>query len=200
MSFRLGSLLLALALAGACTAPPAEAPPPAVEAATPQPGTAPSLRAALGAEPLHPATLLQDQGRRRLWRWGEGVALQTEGPRVVATAGLAEVLVGTRVVGHDPLATPDALLAGEAETLRLVDLATAARDPAGMRFGLSIACRLRATVPEDRPDVIEVTEACRGAEGIGAHTNRFVLRRADAAALRTEQWIGPGLPLLVTEP
>ncbi len=199
MAIRPSALLLALALPGGCAAPPAaDIRPPAV--AVPRPGAAPSLQVALGADPLRPATLLQDQGRRRLWRWGEGVALQTEGPRVVATAGLGEVLVGTRVVGADPLAMPETLLAGEAETLRLVDLATAARDPAGMRFGLSIACRLRATAPEDRPGVIEVTEACRSAEGIGAHTNRFVLRRADAAALRTEQWIGPGLPLLATEP
>lgn len=194
-------LLLALALPGACTAPPtAETAPAAPDTAAAPPGGAPSLRVALGANALRQATLLQDQGRRRLWRAGEGMALMTDGPRVVATAGLAEVLVGTRVVGQDPLLAPDALLTGEAETLRLVDLATGARDPGGMRFGLPIACRLQATASADRPDLLEVTERCQGPAEIGSFANRFVLRRADAAALRTEQWIGPGLPLLVTEP
>ena len=72
------------------------------------------------------------------------------------------------------------------------------RDPARMRFGVEIACRLRATVPKDAPDMLEVREDCRGAGDIGAFVNRFTLRRGDGALLGSLQWIGPGLPSLST--
>jgi hypothetical protein len=211
MAIRPGLLLaLALALPGGCATPPlaegqvpaaeTAAAAPVIEIAAPLPGAPPGLSVGIGQASPRRAVLLQDQGRRRLWRAGEGMALMTDGPRVVATAGLAEVLIGTRVVGADPLLAPEALLAGEAETLRLVDLGTAAGGPEGMRFGLAITCRLRAMAPEASPAVIEVEEYCRGPRGIGAFANRFTLRRGDGAALRTEQWIGPGLPPLVTAP
>ena len=35
---------------------------------------------------------------------------------------------------------------------------------------------------------------------IGAFTNRFTLRRGDGALLGSAQWVGPGLPPLVTGP
>ena len=43
-----------------------------------------------------------------------------------------------------------------------------------------------------------VEERCRaGAEG--AHTNRLWTDAATGAVLRTEQWVGPGLPLMTVD-
>jgi hypothetical protein len=165
-------------------------------AAAPPPGQR-ALRITLGGRPAY-ATLLQEQRERRLWRTEGGFALATDGPRVVATSGLPQVLMATRLDGPDPLAAPKALLGREAPARRLVALATAARDPAGMRFGLEIVCRLSAT-PGEAPELLLVEEACRGPREVGSFTNRFTLRRGDGAVLRSEQWIGPGLPPLVLE-
>lgn len=170
---------------------------PALEAGVPPPAGTRALRLGLGAgAPAAYAVLLQENGERRLWRTADGFALATDGARVVATAGLPQMLMATRIDGPDPLAAPEALLEREGEARRLLDLATAARDPAGMRFGLEIACRLRATVDAEDPALLQVEEACRGPEPVGSFVNRFTLRRADGAVLRSEQWIGPGLPWL----
>ena len=164
----------------------------------PPPGTR-ALRVTLGGRTGY-ATLLQESRGRRLWRTEDNFALATDGARVVATSGQPQMLMATHFDGPDPLAAPEALLEREAPARRLVDLATAARDPAGMRFGLEITCRLGAApAGEAAPGVLEVEERCRGPAPIGAFTNRFAVRRADGAVLRSEQWIGPGLPMLVLE-
>ena len=194
---------------GAWGAAPSTAPVVVTTTDDPPAGTAPPaadvawdgrrmLRVSLGTGPPRTAELLQEQRERRLWRSGDSFAFATDGPRVTATAGQPQVIMATRIDGPDPLATPEALLAEEATARRLVDLATPSRDPAQMRFGLEISCRLRAA-PAEEPGLLVVTERCRGPRGIGDFTNRFWLRRGDGAVLRSEQWIGPGLPPLVLD-
>lgn len=147
------------------------------------------------------AGLLQALGERRLWRTDAGFVVATDGPRVVATSGLRQVLAATRFDGPDPLQQPAALIAqGSAPARRLVDLMTADRKPDGMRFGVEVECRLRALETEEE-GVVLIEERCRGGGQSGGFTNRFWLG-ADGTGpvLRSEQWIGPGLPPLVVEP
>lgn len=169
-------------------------------AAAPAEGTGRALRLTLGRRTAR-ARLLQELGERRLWRTGANFVVATDGPRVVATSGWREVLAATRFDGPDPLANPLLLVERSATARRLVDLMTADRDPAGMRFGLEIECRLHARPVEEAPGVLLVEERCHG-EGIGGgFTNRFWVEAAEGGALlRSEQWIGPGLPPLVLEP
>ncbi|CAA9240064.1 MAG: hypothetical protein AVDCRST_MAG08-1570 [uncultured Acetobacteraceae bacterium] len=144
------------------------------------------------------AALVSEQGERRLWRAGAGVVVATDGGRVVATSGLREVLVATRFDGPDPLASPAELMDRPAEARRLVDLMRSDRQPQGMRFGVSVRCRLRASPLAGQAAVLLVEERCRaGAEG--AHTNRFWTDAATGAVLRAEQWVGPGLPLMTVD-
>ncbi len=168
---------------------------PSTEAATAEPGP-PALRVTLGRRSAR-AALLQELGERRLWRTDAGFVVATDGARVVATAGLREMLAATRFDGPDPLQNPQALLGRAAPARRLVDLMTADRDPAGMRFGVEIECRLRAQ-PTTDPAVLLVEEGCRGPGG--RFTNRFWVEAEGGAVLRSEQWIGPRLPLLTLEP
>jgi len=156
-----------------------------------------ALRLTLGGRSAY-AALLQELGERRLWRTASGFVVATDGPRVVATSGQREVLAATRFDGPDPLLRPAALLGHAATARRLVDLMTADRDPAGMRFGVEIECRLAAQQTEEEA-VLLVEERCRGG-GAGRFTNRFWVEAESGAVLRSEQWIGPGLPLLVLEP
>lgn len=193
-----GLLLAAAALGGCGLAGSGRA--PVLDPGVPPPAGTRALRLGLGAAPPTAyAVLLQENGQRRLWRTADGFALATDGARVVATAGLPQMLMATRIDGPDPLAAPEALVGQEGEARRLVDLATAARDPAGMRFGLEIACRLRAAADAEEPALLQVEESCRGPDPVGAFVNRFTLQRADGAVLRSEQWIGPGLPRLTVE-
>jgi hypothetical protein len=136
------------------------------------------------------ATLIQQQGSRRLWRAPGGVVVATDGPRVVGTAGLPQMVMGTRFDGGDPLSDPRALLARSAEARRLVDISGASRDPASMRFGLSFDCRLRAAETED--GYILVEERCR-VPGFSPVLNRFWADRETGVVGYAEQWIGPGL-------
>jgi hypothetical protein len=164
------------------------------------PATRRALRVTLGPRsPASYAELLQEHQGRRLWRTPEGFALATDGARVVATAGQPQMIVATRLDGADPLSEPASLLRGEVATRRLVDLATADRDPRGMRFGLSVDCRVHAEAAPDDPALLIVQERCRGPAPIGGFANRFYLRLEDGAVLRSEQWIGPGLPMLAME-
>ena len=197
----LAATLLALGGGGCADAPSwpglanpfarAEEPPP------PPPG-ARALRVTLGRGETTPALLVQEQGRRRMWRAMDGsLVLATDGPRVVATAGPDTILLATRIEPPDPLSDPFALERAEAVARRLVDLSGADRDPRSMRFGLVVECRLAAgTDPED-PALMLVEERCRGPKPIGEFTNRFWLRpEREEPVARSEQWIGPGLPLL----
>jgi group 4 capsule polysaccharide lipoprotein GfcB/YjbF len=159
----------------------------------------PALRLRVGGRTAQ-AALVSEQGDRRLWRAGAGIVVATDGGRVVATSGLREVLVATRFDGPDPLASPADLLDRPAEARRLVDLMRSDRQPQGMRFGVSVRCRLRASpLPEDAA-VLLVEERCRaGGGGGGAHTNRFWSEAATGAVLRGEQWVGPNLPPMTVE-
>jgi hypothetical protein len=158
-----------------------------------------ALRFALGGrgETTH-ALLVQEQGRRRMWRAMDGsLVLATDGPRVVATAGPDTILLATRIDPPDPLSDPFALERAEAVARRVVDLSGADRDPRSMRFGLVVECRLAAGTDPGDPALMLVEERCRGPRPIGEFTNRFWLRpEREEPVARSEQWIGPGLPLL----
>lgn len=144
-----------------------------------------------------PAVLLQALGERRIWRTASGIVVATEGGRVTATAGLRQMLAATRFEGPDPLAAPAALLDQPAEARRLVDLMTADREPEGMRFGVPLACRLRAERTADA-EVLLVSERCRTRGSLG-FTNRFWVEAEGGRVLRAEQWVGPRVPMLVVE-
>lgn len=134
---------------------------------------------------------VQAAGQRRLWRGEEGVAVATDGPRVTATAGFGQMVMGTRFDGADPLEDARALLAAPAVARRLVDLSGAERDPATMRFGLALDCTLRARAMEEET---LVEERCVGG-GI-VFTNRFWIEPASGRVRRSEQWAGDGLSML----
>jgi len=160
---------------------------------------APSLRVRVGGR-VAEAALVSEQGERRLWRAGAGVVVATDGGRVVGTSGLREVLVATRFDGPDPLAAPAELLEHPAEARRLVDVMRSDRDPEGMRFGISVRCRLQAAPLAEDGTVLLVTERCRAGEaGGGAHTNRFWADAASGTVLRAEQWVGPAVPMMTVE-
>ena len=139
-------------------------------------------------------TLAQQAGNRRLWRADGGIAVATEGPRIVGTAGLGQMLTATRQEGPDPLEDVAALLDQPAGTRRTVDLAGANREPASMRFGLVIECRLTAS---RQPAEILVRETCTSPAG--AFTNRFWADPETGAVLRSEQWVGDEVPLVTME-
>lgn len=141
---------------------------------------------------------VQEVGERRLWRHRSGLVVATDGARIVATAGLPEVLAATRFDGPDPLSNPVALLEQPAETRRLVDLMRADREPAGMRFGISVQCRLQAARTAADETLLLVEERCR-ARGTPGFTNRFWADAESGAILRSEQWVGQGVPPMVVE-
>lgn len=143
------------------------------------------------------ASLIQRQGSYRLWRAPGGVVVATDGARVVATAGLPQMVMATRFDGPDPLEDPRALLRRGAEARRLVDVSGERRDPAGMRFGLAFDCRLRAYSTEEE-GVLVVEERCR-VPGMRAVVNRFWAREATGRVEHAEQWIGPGVAPLALD-
>jgi hypothetical protein len=166
----------------------------AADGAEATPAAGPALQLSLGGRQAR-AALLQQTGGRRLWRTAGGVVVATDGARVVATAGLSPTLVATRFDGPDPLANPVALLAAAAPARRLVDLMERERDPAGMRFGLSVTCRMAAQRLEDQEGILLLEERCQ-AEGSRGFTNRFWAEAESGTVRHSEQWIGPGLPML----
>jgi|GEM_PF-6903558 len=136
-------------------------------------------------------TPVSESGARRLWRGEGGVAVATDGPRVVATAGLGPVLMATRLDGPDPLSDPRALLGREATARRTVDLGAAGGDPNAMRFGLVLECRLGGRM--DGAWLL-VEERC-AVDGRGV-VNRFWSDPATGAVRRSEQWAGDA-PLVI---
>jgi hypothetical protein len=139
------------------------------------------------------ATLVQEEGERRLWRTAGGVVVATEGPRIVATAGLREVVAATRFDGIDPLTRIGDLGSTAVSGARVVDIMRSETDPSRMRFGLRLECRISAG-PAEVEDTLLVRETCRGA---ASFTNRFWADARSYAVFRSEQWVGEGLPPLV---
>ena len=129
-------------------------------------------------------------GARQLWRGPGNIALQMDGARIVATAGLGQSVMATRLDGPDPIEDPRALVGREATARRTVDLAGADRDPASMRFGLTLDCVLRGRAENDW---IVVEERCGGA---ASFTNRFWADPATGIVWRSEQWAGDAFALL----
>lgn len=197
---RAWSLLLLLA---GCAGMPGLAPRPAPPPVQAEPLVAPR------SGPVEPALLAETGGRRillrlqqangeqRLWRSPDGHVLATNGARVVASAGGAVWVAATRFDTPDPLDDPAALLGRRAEARRLVDLASPSRDPAEMRFGLVVACRLTAEpVIERGENAILVTETC---DGTGQRfPNRFWAGARDGRIIRSEQWAGGAQPLALS--
>jgi hypothetical protein len=143
------------------------------------------------------ALLAQQSGENRMWRSPGGVVVATDGARVVATAGLRDWLAATRLDGPDPLDEPLQLLGREMPLRRQVDLMRSDRSPEGMRFGLSLNCRLRGSLTDgvQAPRALLVTERCRGSGE--SFTNRFWADPDTGGIYRSEQWIGPQGPLWV---
>ena len=172
---------------------------PASFAAAPGPDTepdGPALRLTLRGRVSY-AALVQAMGERRLWRTAGNQVVETDGGRVVATAGFGEMLAATRFDGPDPLADPSALLDRPAVARRMVDLMRADRAAEGMRFGVQVECRLQAKRGEDAA-LLLVEERCRAA-GAGRFTNQFWVAAEGGAVLQAWQWIGPGVPMLTVE-
>ncbi len=141
------------------------------------------------------AILLQEEGERRLWRTPGGVAVATEGARVVATAGLRQVLAATRFDGTDLLARLPELGEGQWRATRVVDLMRSASDPTRMRFGVRLDCRLTVT-PAEVAETLLATETCRGG---ATFTSRFWADARSYAVFRSEQWVGDDMPPLMVE-
>jgi hypothetical protein len=134
-------------------------------------------------------------GPRTIWRGEAGnVAIATDGPRIVVTAGLRQMLMATRFEGPDPLEQPLALRGTEAFARRSVDLAADERDPATMRFGVALDCRLSG---RDEGGWLVVEERCTG--GGTPFTNRFWVQPESGAVLRSEQWAGDEAGMLTVE-
>ena len=165
-------------------------------AATPGEGE-PALSLTLGSR-RGVATLIQQEGERRLWRTSGGIVVATEGARVVATAGLRDILAATRFDGADPLLRIAEVGDGTLRGARVVDMMRAGRDPAQMRFGLRLECRLRQSLESEagEDDLVLIEEACTGA---ASFTNRFWADPQSYAVYRSEQWVGEGMPPLVVE-
>ncbi|TCH96700.1 hypothetical protein EJV46_19155 [Roseococcus sp. SYP-B2431] len=159
------------------------------EAESEEDGEGPQVRFALGRRAAN-AVLIQQQGERRMWRAPGGVVVATDGPRVVATAGLPQIVMATRFDGPDPLDDPRALLERGAEVRRLVDVSGASRSPETMRFGVAFDCRLRAARTEE--GMILVEERCR-VRGFPPVTNRFWASAETGQVGFAEQWVGPGM-------
>ena len=143
------------------------------------------------------AMLTQQSGENRMWRSPGGMVVATDGARVVATAGLRTWLAATRLDGPDPLDEPLQLLGREVGLRRQVDLMRSDRAPEGMRFGLSLNCRLRGVLEQSPsgPPALLLTERCRG--NGESFVNRFWADPETGGIYRSEQWIGPQGPLWV---
>ena len=197
------SLLLALMLGGCgvlggagltAPAPQGQLVPPEALAplAAPPPGRA--LWAEIG-EDAGPARPVREEGPRRFWRMDQGFVFVTEGARVVATAGLPTMLLASAPIGDDPLRRAAPLGPAPIRLAHGFDLSGAEGRPEQMRFGQVVQCRIEAEEPAIG-GLIERVEIC---EGAAFFTNRFWFRAADRLLIRSEQWIGRGLPPLRLE-
>ena len=174
--------------------PPADLPPPPdrtpasrMAAAPPE---EPSLSLSVGRRRVV-ATLIEQNGERRMWRSPDGTVVATDGVRVVATAGLPVWLAATRLDGPDPLEDPTALAGRPATARRSVDLMRPGREPADMRFGVSLECRLGAV---RTAEALLVTERCGGG---ASFTNRYWAEPETGSIWRSEQWVGGDAPMVV---
>ena len=131
-------------------------------------------------------------GARQLWRGPGGIALATDGPRVVATAGLGQMLTATRVDGPDPLEDLRVALTVPQSTRRTVDLSGADRDPASMRFGLAFECTVRARI---EGEWLVAEERC--GSGFQFFTNRYWALPETGQVIRSEQWVGDAVQPVV---
>jgi hypothetical protein len=134
---------------------------------------------------------LSQTGNRVLWRSDGHVALATDGPRIVATAGLGQMLTATRFDGPDPLEDPRALAGRGAVARRSVDLQGAARDAESMRFGVALDCLLRGAAQEGW---LVIEERCTG-PGL-SFTNRFWADPETGVIRQSQQWVGDAVPML----
>ena len=153
-----------------------------------QPGPAapqgPVLRVT-GARRPFVFTLAQETGDRRLWRAEGGAALATEGPRIVAVAGLGPGLSAMRAEDADPLADPRALVGRQVAMRRSLDLRGDGEDAEGLRFGVAVSCTLSAVA---EGGWIVVTESCTGPDL--AFENRFDAEATTGRVRRSRQWVG----------
>lgn len=181
-------LIAALLLVSACGATPAgDAPRLAgAPAADPAPARGPALLLTAPRQAI--LAPLEGGGTRQIWRGTGNIALQTEGARVIATAGLPQSVMATRLDGPDPLADPRALVGRAATARRTVDLAGADGNPASMRFGLTLVCELRGHA---EGGWILVEERCDGAAA--PFTNRFWADPATGQVWRSQQWAGDAI-------
>ncbi len=131
-------------------------------------------------------------GQRRLWRGEGGLAIATEGARVVGTAGFPQMVMGTRFEAADPLEDARGLVRRDARTRRTVDLAGSDREPSGMRFGLVLDCTLHGT---EQGDWILVEERCPLSSGTAV--SRFWADAETGTVWRSEQWAGDGVTLSI---
>jgi len=177
-----GSVALLLLLAACGDTPAGQA----LRGARPAPPVAVAVQGpALVMTAPRPAVLRPVPGMAGLWRSEDGIAVQVNHGRVVATAGLGTVLMATRFETPDPLANPRALVGREVPARRSVDLSGPDRDPETMRFGVALACTLRGTA---EGEWIVVEERCTG-EG-GAFVDRFWADPASGRIRRSEQRAG----------
>lgn len=168
--------------------------PPEQLAALAAPPPARALWAELGQD-AGPARPVREEGPRRFWRTDQGFVFVTEGARVVATAGLPTMLLASAPIGEDPLRQAAPLGPAPFRLAHSFDLSGAEGRPEQMRFGQVVQCRIEAEEPAIG-GVIERVEIC---EGAAFFTNRFWFRAADRLLIRSEQWIGRGLPPLRLE-
>ncbi len=146
--------------------------------------TGPALRVT-GARRPFLFTLVQESGERRLWRAEGGAALATEGSRITAIAGLGPGLAATRLDQPDPLADPAALMGRSVTTRRSIDLRGAEGEAAGLRFGVTLSCRLTAAA---EGAWVVVSESCSGPDI--TFENRFEAEAATGQVRRSRQWVG----------
>ena len=176
------------------SAPRGQLVPPEVLAPLAAPSAGRALWTELG-EDAGLARPVRQEGARRFWRMDEGLVFVTEGARVVATAGLPVMLLASSAIGDDPLRGVVKPGPGPVRLAHRLDMASADGRPEQMRFGQVVQCRMEAEEPAIG-GVIERVEIC---EGAAVFSNHFWFRAADGVLIRSEQWIGRGLPPLRLE-
>ena len=200
---KLSALLLSMMLGGCGVlggagltrpAPQGQLVPPEVLAPLAAPPPSRALWAEIG-EDAGLARPVRQEGARRFWRMDEGLVFVTEGARVVATAGLPVMLLASSAIGDDPLRGVVKPGPGPVRLAHSLDMAGADGRPEQMRFGQVVQCRMEAEEPAIG-GVIERVEIC---EGAAVFSNHFWFRAADGVLIRSEQWIGRGLPPLRLE-
>jgi len=175
-------------------APQGQLAPPEALAPLAAPPAGRALWAELG-EDAGLARPVREEGPRRFWRMDQSLVFVTEGGRIVATAGLSTMLLASTAIGDDPLRRAAPLGPAPLRLAQSLDFAGAEGRPDQMRFGQVVQCRFEAEEPAIG-GVIERIEIC---EGAAVFTNRFWFRAADRVLIRSEQWIGGGLPPLRLE-